>query len=359
MNDNPLWNTPIQLRIGDPASVTSNVPHLLGFYPQDSLVLVTVTAGDPPRLGVTVRIDLPPPQYYELTARSLLQPLIINDVVSATLVLVGSSRHDPNTPPGGWTEPSKDGLPHRSLVDALTAALADAEIDVVRAVWTPRIETGQRWWCYEDPSCTGELPDVRSTALAMASAVSGDVTLRDRDELVVMLEPVPSDTLRRTEAALEARAHLAPNTNTAAAVQLFMDAMANTHELTQPDGADHVADLIAALRPPAVRTVCMGMALDDRAHDAERLWIALTKATPGPWRAEPACLLAVSAYAQGKGVLARAAVDVALDADPHHGLASVLDQALRMGLPRRKVLAILAETTTESASGDARTDDVG
>jgi hypothetical protein len=99
----------------------------------------------------------------------------------------------------------------------------------------------------------------------------------------------------------------------------------------------------------------MGMAVDDRAPEAQRLWTILTRATPPPWRAEPACLLAVTAYVRGNGALAGMAVDIALDADPDHGTANLLNQALQLGMPpkqlRKMLKDIAAPTNPDAAPG--------
>jgi hypothetical protein len=66
---------------------------------------------------------------------------------------------------------------------------------------------------------------------------------------------------------------------------------------------------------------------------AERLWLALVRATPAPERAEPAALLALTAYLRGDGALAGVALDAAQQACPHHSLSGLLRAALDGGLP--------------------------
>ena len=268
---------------------------------------------------------------------------MVNDVGAASLILTGSSREDPDTPRGGWIAPDDTGPPHRALVAALSRELADVGIEVLHALWLPRYEAGQTWWCYEDPECSGQLPDPAGTPLAVASVVAGDVTYRDRDELAATLAPAPKPTLRRTAALLAGRP---PDAVPAKPLSLLLAAMPDAGELVARDACERVAELISALWPPDVRTACLTMAIDERAPGAERLWTALTRATPAPWRAEPACLLAVSAYARGAGALASMAVAIALEADPDHGFASLLDQALRLGLPRSEVRRMLTDLAT-------------
>ena len=52
-------NRPI-LRLTRPGDIAAAVPALCGFAPQDSVVVLSLR-GSRRRLGVTVRVDLPPP----------------------------------------------------------------------------------------------------------------------------------------------------------------------------------------------------------------------------------------------------------------------------------------------------------
>jgi hypothetical protein len=63
------------------------------------------------------------------------------------------------------------------------------------------------------------------------------------------------------------------------------------------------------------------------------LWTALVRATPAPECAEPACLLAITAYLRGDGVLAGIALERAEAAHPGHVLATLLRTALLTGMP--------------------------
>ncbi|OLT48585.1 hypothetical protein BJF85_12455 [Saccharomonospora sp. CUA-673] len=95
-----------------------------------------------------------------------------------------------------------------------------------------------------------------------------------------------------------------------------------------------------------VRDMCLGEAWPagtPRALAAERLWRVLVRATPDPERAEPAALLAYSAYLRGEGALASMAVAKARQADPGHLLATLLEQVVARGMPPEQ-LAGLAQS---------------
>ncbi|HWR46990.1 MAG TPA: DUF4192 family protein, partial [Pseudonocardiaceae bacterium] len=67
------------------------------------------------------------------------------------------------------------------------------------------------------------------------------------------------------------------------------------------------------------------------------------RATPAPERAEPAALLALSAYVRGDGALAGVALDAALHACPQHSLSGLLRAALDAGLPPELLRSIAAD----------------
>ncbi|GAA1633074.1 hypothetical protein GCM10009764_64740 [Nocardia ninae] len=92
------------------------------------------------------------------------------------------------------------------------------------------------------------------------------------------------------------------------------------------------AQVAAALADRRVRNGLLATALSIYARSAESLWSHLTRTLPSPERAEAATLLAYSAYVRGNGPLAGIALQTALDADPYHHLAVLLEAALEMGL---------------------------
>jgi hypothetical protein len=111
--------------------------------------------------------------------------------------------------------------------------------------------------------------------------------------------------------------------------ELYRAAAAGDPELS--DGI--VAEVASALCDHRVRDSCLPWCIGSGAAAAERLWLALVRATPAPERAEPAALLALTAYLRGDGALASVALEAALHACPHHSLSGLLRAALDGGLP--------------------------
>ncbi|MGH3626025.1 MAG: DUF4192 family protein, partial [Sciscionella sp.] len=88
---------------------------------------------------------------------------------------------------------------------------------------------------------------------------------------------------------------------------------------------------------------------------AHRLWLLLSRAAPTSYRADPACLLGLSAYLQGNGALATAALDVASSADPAHTLAPLLAGAFDAAIRPAELEAMLRPLSTR-ALAELRTD---
>jgi len=99
--------------------------------------------------------------------------------------------------------------------------------------------------------------------------------------------------------------------------------------------------MAAALRRPWFRDEALAACAGDAAPEAEQLWAALARTSPGADAATPAALLAVSALLRGDGALANVALDRALGADPGHRLAHSLRAALDGGWGPREIRAWL------------------
>lgn len=90
-------------------------------------------------------------------------------------------------------------------------------------------------------------------------------------------------------------------------------------------------------------TPLCALAVGALAADVERLWLALSRLLPPPWRAEALVLLGFSAYVRGDGPLAGVALDAALMAQADHRLGQLLMSALLSGM-RPDEIGTLADT---------------
>ncbi|MEU4743344.1 DUF4192 domain-containing protein [Actinosynnema sp. NPDC023658] len=338
-------------RLRDPGDLIAAVPHLLGFHPSDSIVVLVAQDHD---VAMAVRVDLPPPGVPNRVARQLTAPLARCRGSDAVVVVVG----------GGSGDPPED-LPHAGLVDEVDDALLAADVPLLVAVWTRATAKGERWFDYHDVGTSGTVPDPSSTALAAASAADGHVTYASREAMGELLTPDPPEALSRRTALLNRLSADSPPAGSAPAGSAVNGSAADPatvparhRELIhaevvraatrkRPLTDEEVADLAHALSNPVTRDASLAYCVGELAGSAEVLWTELTRACPAPERAEPASLLAFCAYAKGLGSLAALALDRAEEAHPGHRLTELLRAALDFGLPPDQLRG-LAERVAET-----------
>lgn len=308
------------IRLSDPSELIAAIPHLLGFHPRDSVVLMALHGKS---LGLTMRADLVAADHAPRLAEQLLLPMARQQPSGVALVVIG-----------GDSVPDGD-LPHRVLVNALDDVLIGVGLPVVHAAWTTETTHGAPWRCYDDPLCTGTVADPVTSPLAAATVAAGAVTFGSREELVQLLAGEDPAVLQRRAALLDAADAEHPLSARAVSRRLAMlTELHRTAAVGDPEWSDEIlADVASALCDHRVRDACLPWCTGSGAPAAERLWMALVRATPAPERAEPAALLALTAYLRGDGALASVALEVALEACPHHSLSGLLRAALDGGLP--------------------------
>ena len=174
-----------------PSELLASVPHLLGFHPADSLVVVGLRGSPETTISVVLRSDLPPPSGVRALAEYLLLPLTQHSSTAAVMIVVGG------------IEAPDDDLPHRELLARCESVLIDGGFPVVHQLWTPDTAGGRRWHCYDEFHCTGIMPDPADSELAAAAADAGMVTYDRREDIVATLEPEPDEVLARRSASLD------------------------------------------------------------------------------------------------------------------------------------------------------------
>jgi hypothetical protein len=356
-------NTTVSLT--ESADVLAAVPHMLGFHPTHSLVVLTLhDLANTPRFGVTMRIDLPCPMRVCGFGEYLLAgPLGRQQVEAVVLVVVGEK---PNVdacvdvcggacqapPHGSSTADGRDtGPPHADLVDVICDAFRRAGIVTAHALWTPEIRAGAEWVCYADPGCSGAIADPQGSAVAAAMAAAGAVTFGSREELRALVAPESATTTARWSAKLDLLAEelvegYDPDKVTRDLRTVFaaIQRIGTGAALTEDD----LLRVLLAVSDTRVRDIALGTALGDTARAAEELWLTLVRKAPEPELAEVAALLAFSAYLRGEGALAGAALERIERAQPDHRLGLLLRQAIDAGISPAE-LAVIARDAAEDA----------
>ena len=327
----PDTDPPVTVRLTDPGEVAAALPHLIGFRPRESLVAVSLRGASGLRLGLTARVDLPPPGHRALVVDGVLRSLLTDRPDAALLVVVSED----GDRAGASGDPD---LPHRDLVHDAVLAFDASRIPVREVLLVRR----GRWWSYDcpqeccAPSAGTPLPGGTSP-LAAASAVTGQVVEADRATLVRRLAPVrflAAEGMAR--ACEEIGDDLARRT-----AQLGWDVVADEAwaavlaalEASGPGSVQRLSDRQAArlawgLRDIDVRDRALGLSLGRSAAAAEVMWTELVRRAPAPLDAAPATLLAVTGWVRGDGALANVALERALASEPGYTLAVLLRSAL-------------------------------
>jgi hypothetical protein len=316
----PPARTPDVVKVSTPSDLVAAVPHLLGFVPAESVVVLGLT-GPRGRIVFTMRLDLEGEGHDQLTAsraaRCLDQASRQADVDAAAVFIFTNG------------EPGIDGMPRRPLVEALDDELP---VPVREAV----LVSGERFWAYfcqaECCPAEGSVVDRGSdsaVALAAAHALHGRAVLASRDEVVRSVAAVGGVTARSMSQALT-RATIADACCGPVEAEGLLDRLLVAYD----DGRltldhDQAAQLIVACNDRGFREVVATRLADDPDDDAlAALLRDLARLAQPPLDAGICSLLALAAYLGGDGVVADASLCRALSSDADHSFALLLRAAL-------------------------------
>jgi hypothetical protein len=337
-----------EVRISDPGEVAAALPHLLGFRPEQSVVVVGLRGPSGGRVGLTVRADLPPPEHAVPLATALARGIATDDPAAVLLAVVSEDDDEPDGFGG-------IDLPHRDVVRALLITFTDAAIPVRDAFLVRR----GRWWSYDCPhECCAPgagtpLPEGVS-ALAAASVATGQVLAQSREELearITHLDPIDREEVREASFAMvTARNARAQEAGWGAVEKAAWTAVETAVRERRADAVvaplppRALAEIVWGLQHTALRDRALGLALGDDATAAEALWTECTRRAPWMLAAAPATLLAVSAWLRGDGAMASVALERALDSDEDYRLAQLLRSALAACMRPEELRAMVVAT---------------
>jgi Domain of unknown function (DUF4192) len=306
-----------------PGALIAALPAVLGFVPENSLVLVSLEHG---QLGSVMRVDLSEGLVDRVGHLAEVAAAARPEAAIAVIVDADGA-HCP-----GCNED------HRQLCDALAEALSQHGIQLWAAHVVDRVAQGGRWHCVDGCGSGGPVDDPSASPLAAAAVLDGRRLYRRRAELQAVIavdDPAGAaelaDAIARHAAQREVAHRDDPRGCARRDVKNAMAAASRVAGGERPSAAE-IAALGCALSDVEVRDTLYALAVGERAGEAESLWALLARALPPPWRVEALVLLAFSAYARGDGPLAGVSLDAALRCDPDHRMAGMLDQALQSGM---------------------------
>jgi Domain of unknown function (DUF4192) len=313
--------TAMTLTARSPEDVLAMVPVVLGFQPEESLVMLTF---GPPGGSRTfhARVDLPRrPRDLDEVIASLVEPAVSNRVARVLLV--------------AYTE---DVALAERVTGRVRSAMREHDIDVVGRLVTD----GQRWWALprhgHDP---GTPYDVSAHPFAAEAVLHGLVTHGSRARLAETLSPHPAGVraVERLLTRLEAVGDGRRASEAAWAAGLVRRRLTDR----RPARTRDVARLLVGLDDRTVRDAAWLTMSRAEATAAVDFWTDVVRRTPTPHLAAPATILGFAAWLAGHGALAWCALDRSAEADPDYSLALLLADGLAAALPPSAWEAITAD----------------
>jgi len=292
-----------------PEDLLAAVPVLLGFQPQDSLVMLTFGAEH----TFHARLDLPATvddDSLTEVVETLLAPCRTHEVDHVAFVVYSADR---------------------ATAAALAAALVPTFVaDGVGVVDVLRADRG--WWCSvpvrADATETPPQPYDDAHHPFRAQAVfDGRVTHGSREDLRSTLAP-DVDLRRRWGERLAGPP--APGGDEAALVRDLVAAWVTSGEEPDDDGAEQVLRVVAQVE---VRDAALYAVTHDTVQEHLRVWSALLRGAPDPQVPDVAAVAAFCAWQAGHGALAWCALDRCFEVDPEHRLGRCLAECLVRAVP--------------------------
>ncbi|CQR61318.1 DUF4192 domain-containing protein [Streptomyces leeuwenhoekii] len=353
-----------EVTLRTPAELADALPYLLGYRPEDSIVLVALhDRGGRGRFGGRARLGIPAsPDDWPSAARQLVHGLITGSERRGARPeqMVAYVCQEP--PPGRSGREVMERL--RPLVQRLRVECGALDVPVIEALC---ISDGRFWsYCCAGGACCpaeGTPMGLPGTSVLAAAATYAGIQVRGSlSELRARLLPRENSAALDQEVALDAagmtliprmldgtsRAEVAEETlalatrvmgrlAAAPTVSGAVTADARDDELLAHDEA---AKLILGLQDRTTRDRAAEWMEGDEAAPALRLWRALARrcvGAYGEYAAPPLTLAGWVAWSTGDELEAREALAMALGADPDYLFARLLHQACNEGLDPESV----------------------
>ena len=291
-----------------PEDLLAAVPVVLGFHPEQSLVMLTFGAVR----SVHARLDLPPPARPAVreVVEVLLAPSRAHRVGSVAFVVY-----------------SADSALAARLAAALVPAFVAEGIGVIDVL---RVHDGA-WSSVPIRSGGTETRPVPFDGghhrFSAQAVFDGRVTLGSREELRATLAPCPE-----TRERWEARIAQLPDPGPADVVRVHDLVAGWVAQRRDPDD-EGAARVLRAVRRLEVRDAALYAVTRDTSSDHLRVWGALLRGAPDEQVPDTAAITAFCAWLSGHGALAWCALDRCFEVAADHRLGCCLAECLVRAVP--------------------------
>lgn len=303
-----------------PVDLIAAVPYVLGFHPEDSVVLLTFGPGE----AFHARIDLPSDEDEQLAVVDMLAAVVDRHGVGRVALLL-------------YTE---DPWAAATFHDVAVPVFLRGGVEVIDVLRVAR----DRFHDASDLDDPGTAYDLSAHAFTAEQVLDGAVVERSRDDLAGGLRVVdPADAgavdraARRydeTFAALEGfvtvegiHRHLADE---ARWIQRTLRRHVRDGSALSAEDAGRLLVLVAG---DPLRDVALAELSRPDARRHVELWRDLVRRCPDGLLAQAAVVLAFAAWLKGDGALAWCALDRCTEVEPDHRLAAVVAGLLEGAVP--------------------------
>jgi len=293
-----------------PEDLLAVVPLVLGFHPEQSLVMLTFSAD---RSSFHARVDLPAPGDEDELVDVLLSAAVGNDVDRVAFIF--------------YTPEAARAF---ELAPVLVGAFAAERIRILDLIRTD----GRRWFPLAGgPDHEGTAYDVSAHEFVAQGVFDGAVTHQSRLALAESLTG-PADEVAQVESAIPAMLGRLPDLQQSAEARWVCDLLtAQVRDRTSVLAAADVARMVVALMDVDVRDVAWTHMTRANAAAHVEFWTGVVQRCPDDFLAAPATLLAFAAWLGGRGALAWCSLDRARAVDPDYRLAGLLATTLEGAVP--------------------------
>ncbi|MFD9933332.1 DUF4192 family protein [Streptomyces massasporeus] len=357
-----------QVTLRTPAELADALPYLLGYRPEDSIVLVALHDRDGRgRFGGRARLGIPAnADDWPSAARQLSHGLV-----------TGSERRGarPESMVAFLCQEPEKGQTGRQVMERLRPLAQKLRVECgsldVVVVEALCISEGRYWsYCCDNAACCspeGAPMGLPGTSVLAAAATYAGIQVRGTlRELRARLLPWESAAALEQEAALDAASmalvpkilddtgRVAVADETLELAGRILDRLSEAQpasgmllaDLRDDEliGHDEAARLILGLQDRATRDRAAEWMEGDEAGHALRLWRTLARRCVGPYgehAAAPLTLAGWVAWSTGDELEAREALAMALGADPDYLFARLLHQACNEGLDPESIRSCL------------------
>lgn len=306
-----------------PADLLSAVPFLIGYHPENSLVLISVKDD---ALAMAMRVDFPEAELKDGASELLANHLVRDKAESALIV--------------GYV--NSDNTNAEAILNQVADQIRFTNINV-REVMLVKDNRWRSLICNDLTCCPengSELPDFASAQITAEQVAQGKILpFHDNAQLVASLASFEVST----EPKFMDQISFLVKENTIGELSMKPDFVrANVPNLLvikemfakgQPIDNDLKAQVIAVMQDIQARDFALGCFNDDEAGMALALYTDLYKTAPKDFAYPLATLASAFAYETGNGALAHRLLDKAIEVSPDYSLARLLRRVFSSGWP--------------------------